>query len=204
MVDSGVIAILRGVDPDSALDVASAIVDGGVTALEVTADTEGATESIDRISGRFDGVSVGAGTVLDPETARTVQHAGAEFIVTPTVNRDVIKIGERYGTPVVSGAYTPTETLRAYEAGADLVKIFPAITGGPEHIAACGGPLSQIPLVPTGGIDSTNTRAYLEAGAVAVGVGSAIVDSDAIARSDYDAIKRNARRIVEAVQAAQK
>lgn len=202
MVDSGVIAILRGIDPDSALDVASAIVDGGVTALEVTADTDDVTESIDRLSGRFDGVSVGAGTVLDPETARAVQLAGAEFIVTPTVNRDVIEVGNRYGTPVASGAYTPTEALRAYEAGAEFVKIFPAKTGGPEHIAAIGGPLSQIPLVPTGGIDSANANAYVEAGAVAVGVGSAIVDDAAIAKNDYDAISENARRMVEAVRDA--
>lgn len=202
MVDGGVIAILRGIDPDSALDVASAIVDGGVTALEVTADTDGVTESIDRLSGRFDGVSVGAGTVLDPETARAVQLAGAEFIVTPTVNRDVIEVGNRYGTPVASGAYTPTEALRAYEAGAEFVKIFPAKTGGPEHIAAIGGPLPQIPLVPTGGIDSANANAYVEAGAVAVGVGSAIVDDAAIAKNDYDAISENARRMVEAVRDA--
>ena len=202
LVDSGVIAILRGIDPDSALDVASAIVDGGVTALEVTADTDGVTESIDRLSGRFDGVSIGAGTVLDPETARAVQLAGAEFIVTPTVNRDVIEVGNRYGTPVASGAYTPTEALRAYEAGAEFVKIFPAKTGGPEHIAAIGGPLPQIPLVPTGGIDSANANAYVEAGAVAVGVGSAIVDDAAIAKNDYDAISENARRMVEAVRDA--
>lgn len=200
MVDSGVVAILRGVKPDSALDVASAIVDGGVTAIEVTADTDDVTESINRLSGRFDGVSIGAGTVLDPETARAVQLAGAEFIVTPTVHEDVITVGNRYGTPVASGAYTPTEALRAYEAGAEFVKIFPAKTGGPEHIAAIGGPLPQIPLVPTGGIDSTNVKTYFEAGAVAVGVGSAIVDNDAIATNDYETIRENARRMVEAVQ----
>lgn len=200
MVDSGVVAILRGVKPDSALDVASAIVDGGVTAIEVTADTDDVTESINRLSGRFDGVSIGAGTVLDPETARAVQLAGAEFIVTPTVHEDVITVGNRYGTPVASGAYTPTEALRAYEAGAEFVKIFPAKTGGPEHIAAIGGPLPQIPLVPTGGIDSTNVKTYFEAGAVAVGVGSAIVDNDAIETNDYETIRENARRMVEAVQ----
>ena len=200
IVDDGVIAILRGVEPDTVLDVASAIVDGGVTALEVTADTDNVAESIDRLSGRFDGISIGAGTVLDPETARAVQLAGADFIVTPTVNKEVIKVGNRYGTPVASGAYTPTEALHAYETGAELVKIFPANTGGPKHIAAIGGPLSQIPLVPTGGIDPSNVKAHFEAGAVAVGVGSAIVDDDAVAKNDYNVIRENACRIVEAIQ----
>ncbi|WP_226482782.1 bifunctional 4-hydroxy-2-oxoglutarate aldolase/2-dehydro-3-deoxy-phosphogluconate aldolase [Natrinema amylolyticum] len=202
IVDSGVIAILRGVDTESAVDVASAIVDGGVTALEVTADTPNVTETIDTLSDRFDDVLVGAGTVLDAETARAVQLAGAEFLVTPTVNPAVIEMGNRYGTPVASGAFTPTEALRAAEAGAEFVKIFPAKTGGPEHVAAIGGPLSQIPLVPTGGVGPSNVTAYLEAGAVAVGAGSSIVDDEAVAAGDYATISENARRMVDAVDSA--
>ena len=200
--DGGVVAILRGVAPEAAGDVAAAVVDGGVTALEVTADTPDVAETIESLAARFDDVLVGAGTVLDSETARAVQLAGAEFIVTPTVDRGVIETGNRYGTPVATGAFTPTETVRAYEAGADFVKVFPAATGGPDHVSALGGPLSQIPLVPTGGVGPANAGAYIEAGAAAVGVGSAIVDDEAVANEQYETVADNARRTVEAVNAA--
>ncbi|TKX80203.1 bifunctional 4-hydroxy-2-oxoglutarate aldolase/2-dehydro-3-deoxy-phosphogluconate aldolase [Halorubrum sp. SD626R] len=201
--EGGVIAILRGVEPDAAVDAADAVVDGGVTALEVTADTPRVAETIGRLADRFgDDVLVGAGTVLDAETARAVQLAGAEFLVTPTVDAGVIETANRYGTPVAAGAFTPTEALDASEAGADFVKVFPAATGGPEHVAALGGPLPQIPLVPTGGVGPGNAGDYVAAGAVAVGVGSAIVDGDAIANGEYAAIAENARRTVDAVAAA--
>ena len=200
--EGGVIAILRGVARDDAVAVADAVVDAGVTALEVTADTPNAMASIEAIADRVDDAVVGAGTVLDAETARAAQLAGAEFLVTPTVNRGVIRTANRYGTPVVVGAYTPTEAIEAYEAGADAVKVFPAKTGGPDHVAAIGGPLPQIPLVPTGGVGADNAGEYVRAGAVAVGVGSSIVDDEAIADGDSDAIRSNARAVVEAVAAA--
>ncbi|TKX76007.1 bifunctional 4-hydroxy-2-oxoglutarate aldolase/2-dehydro-3-deoxy-phosphogluconate aldolase [Halorubrum sp. GN11_10-6_MGM] len=202
ITDGGVIAILRGVARDDAVAVADAVVDAGVTALEVTADTPNATGSIAAITDCVDDALVGAGTVLDAETARAAQLAGAEFLVTPTVNRDVIRTANRYGTPIAVGAYTPTEAIEAYEAGADAVKVFPAKTGGPEHVAAIGGPLPQIPLVPTGGVGADNAGEYVRAGAVAVGVGSSIVDDAAIADGDFDAIRSNARAVVEAVDAA--
>ena len=202
ITDGGVIAILRGVQPDDAVAVADAVVDAGVTALEVTADTPNATSSIETIADRVDDALVGAGTVLDAETARAAQLAGAEFLVTPTVNRDVIRTANRYGTPVVVGAYTPTEAIEAYEAGADAVKVFPAKTGGPDHVAAIGGPLPQVPLVPTGGVGADIAGEYVRAGAVAVGVGSSIVDGEAVADGDFDAIRSNARAVVEAVAAA--
>ncbi|CDK39441.1 2-dehydro-3-deoxyphosphogluconate aldolase/4-hydroxy-2-oxoglutarate aldolase [Halorubrum sp. AJ67] len=148
ITDGGVIAILRGVARDDAVAVADAVVDAGVTALEVTADTPNATSSIEAISDRVDDALVGAGTVLDPETARAAQLAGAEFLVTPTVNADVIEAANRYGTPVVVGAYTPTEALEAYQAGADAVKVFPAKTGGPDHVGAIGGPPPPDPARP--------------------------------------------------------
>jgi len=199
--DGGVIAILRGVGPESAVNVADAVVDGGVTALEVTADTPNVAETISTLSDRFNDVLVGAGTVLDAETARAVQLAGAEFLVTPTVDSGVIETGNRYGTPVAIGAFTPTEALRAYEAGADFVKVFPAETGGPDHVAALGGPLLQIPLVPTGGVNPDNAGEYVEAGATAVGVGSAIVDDNSVANEEYGTIVESARRTVNAVAA---
>ena len=202
ITEGGVIAILRGVGRDDAVAVADAVVDAGVTALEVTADTPNAMASIEAIADRVDDAVVGAGTVLDAETARAAQLAGAEFLVTPTVNRGVIRTANRYGTPVAVGAYTPTEAIEAYEAGADAVKVFPAKTGGPDHVAAIGGPLPQIPLVPTGGVGADNAGEYVRAGAVAVGVGSSIVDDDAVADGDFDAVRENARAVVEAVAAA--
>jgi len=145
ITDGGVIAILRGVNTADAVAVADAVVDAGVTALEITADTPNSMSSIEAISDRVDDALVGAGTVLDAETARAAQLAGAEFLVTPTVNRNVIRTANRYGTPIAVGAYTPTEALEAYQVGADAVKVFPAKTGGPDHVAAIGGPLPQIP-----------------------------------------------------------
>jgi len=195
--DVGVVAVLRGVEPETA-------VDGGVTALEVTADSPHVTDTIGTLSETFDDAVVGAGTVLDAETARAVQLAGAEFLVTPTVAEDVIATANRYGTPVVAGAFTPTEALSAYEAGADAVKVFPAETGGPEHLGAIGGPLPQVPLIPTGGVGPGNAGDYVDAGAVAVGAGSAIVSDDAVARGDYEAIAERARETVAAVEAARR
>jgi len=202
ITDGGVIAILRGVNAADAVAVADAVVDAGVTALEITADTPNAMSSIEAISDRVDDALVGVGTVLDAETARAAQLAGAEFLVTPTVNRNVIRTANRYGTPIAVGAYTPTEALEAYQAGADAVKVFPAKTGGPDHVAAIGGPLPQIPLVPTGGVSAENAGAYVRAGAVAVGVGGSIVDHEAIDDDAYDQVEANARAVVEAVSAA--
>jgi len=202
ITDGGVIAILRGVNTADAVAVADAVVDAGVTALEITADTPNSMSSIEAISDRVDDALVGAGTVLDAETARAAQLAGAEFLVTPTVNRNVIRTANRYGTPIAVGAYTPTEALEAYQAGADAVKVFPAKTGGPDHVAAIGGPLPQIPLIPTGGVSAENAGAYVRAGAVAVGVGGSIVDHEAIDDDAYDQVEANARAVVEAVSAA--
>ena len=202
IADAGVIAILRGVAVEDAGAVADAVVDGGVTALEVTADTPNVTAAIEAVAERVDDAAVGVGTVLDAETARAAQLAGAEFVVTPTVNREVIRTANRYGTPIAVGAYTPTEAIEAFEAGADFVKVFPAKTGGPDHVAALGGPLPQIPLVPTGGVTAENAGAYVDAGAAAVGVGSAIVDHDAIEAGACDRIAANARAVVDAVAAA--
>ncbi|MDB9280491.1 bifunctional 4-hydroxy-2-oxoglutarate aldolase/2-dehydro-3-deoxy-phosphogluconate aldolase [Halorubrum ezzemoulense] len=202
ITDSGVIAILRGVGVEEAPAVADAVTDGGVTALEVTADTPDVTAAIEAVAERVDDAAVGVGTVLDAETARAAQLAGAEFVVTPTVNREVIRTANRYGTPIAAGAYTPTEAIEAFEAGADFVKVFPAKTGGPAHVAALGGPLSQVPLVPTGGVTADDAGAYVEAGAAAVGVGGAIVDHDAIEAGAYNRIAADARAVVEAVSAA--
>ena len=200
IVDGGVIGIMRGVESSKAVDVAAALREGGVTAVEVTADTPGAMGMIEDIADAMDGeVLVGAGTVLDSETARAALLAGAEFVVTPSLNEDVIGTCNRYGAPVAPGVATPTEAVRAFEAGADLAKVFPASSLGPDHVASVGGPLGQIPLVPTGGVSLDNVAEFVEAGAVAVGVGSSLVDGDAVAAEDYDALTERASAFVDAV-----
>jgi len=201
IVDSGIIAILRGIPSDSATDVVRAIAVGGIDAIEITVDTPGAVEMIRRVSAEVDDVVIGAGTVLDPETARAVQLAGAEFIVTPTVNTDVIEMCNRYDTPIATGVMTPTEALTATEAGADFCKLFPASTVGPGHVSAINGPLSDVPLVPTGGVTLDNAAAFFEAGAVALGVGSAIVDADAMDAGEFDALTEAATEFATLAEA---
>ncbi|NHN48489.1 bifunctional 4-hydroxy-2-oxoglutarate aldolase/2-dehydro-3-deoxy-phosphogluconate aldolase [Halostella sp. JP-L12] len=200
IVEGGVIGIMRGVDREKAVDVAAALRDGGVTAIEVTADTPGALDMIEDVAGAMgDDVLVGAGTVLDSETARAALLAGAEFVVTPSLNEGVVETCNRYGAPVAPGVATPTEAVRAFEAGADLAKVFPAASLGPDHVASIGGPLGQIPLVPTGGVSLDNVEAFVEAGAVAVGVGSSLVDDEAVAAEDYDALRERASAFADAV-----
>ena len=205
IVDGGVVAVVRGVEREAILDVGEALRAGGITAVEVTADTPEAEAMIRDLAARFaddESVVVGAGTVLDTETARSVVAAGAEFVVSPTLDEAVVAFCNRHGVVSAPGVFTPTEALTAVEAGADVVKVFPAKTGGPGHVSAIRGPLSQIPIVPTGGVGPDNAADYVEAGAVAVGVGSALVSEEAIQAGDFDAIERTARELVETVQAA--
>lgn len=196
----GVIAVLRGVDPETVEDVAAAVLEGGVSILEVTADSPDAMATIRTVSEAFgDEAVVGVGTVLDAETARLAQRAGAEFVVCPTLEEAVIETCNRYGTPVAPGVFTPTEAQRAYEAGADLVKVFPAKTGGPGHVSALEGPLGHLDIVPTGGVGPENAGEYVDAGAMAVGAGGAILDEEAVAAGDFDVLTDNAAAMVEAV-----
>ena len=201
--ESGTVAVMRGADADSLLKTVDALRKGGVTAIEITADNPAALEMIDVVTGSFDDeVIVGAGTVLDAETALDTIRAGAEFVVGPTVEPDVIDACNRYGTLVAPGAFTPTEALSAYEAGADFVKIFPASSGGPGHLSGIKGPLPQIPLMPTGGVDADNAADYIRAGAEVVGAGSALVPGDAVAAGDFETITENARAFSDAVSDA--
>lgn len=201
--DSGTVAVLRGADADTLVKTVEALREGGVTAVEITADNADALSMIDTVTGRFDDeVVVGAGTVLDAATALDTIRAGAEFVVGPTVEPDVIDACNRYGTLVAPGAFTPTEALSAYEAGADLVKIFPASSGGPGHLGGIKGPLPQIPLMPTGGVDADNAGAFIRAGAEVVGAGSALVPGDAVAAGEFETITENARAFSAAVDEA--
>jgi 2-dehydro-3-deoxyphosphogluconate aldolase/(4S)-4-hydroxy-2-oxoglutarate aldolase len=204
LVDSGVVAVMRGADADTIIEVADALAAGGVTAFEITADNPEAMGLIEEVSASFtEGEAiVGAGTVLDGETARSAIASGAEFVVGPTVDEGVVETCNRYGTLVAPGALTPTEAISAYEAGADLVKIFPASSMGPSHLSSIAGPLPQIPLMPTGGIDLDNVADYVEAGAVVVGAGSAIMDEEAIAAGEFETITETAREFRREIEDA--
>lgn len=172
-----IVAVIRGAAPDNIVPIASALSEGGVKVLEITAETPKVMELIEKVSDELgDEVLVGAGTVLDPETARAAILAGSKFIVSPSLNVETIKMTKRYGVVSIPGALTPTEILTAFENGADMIKVFPVNTFGPSYIKNIHGPFPHIPLMVTGGIDTSNVNDYLNGGAIAVGVGSNLVN----------------------------
>jgi len=176
--DNKLVAVIRGAKEDEVLDIAEALYEGGVKILEITAETPGFLNLISQLSNTFDDqVIVGAGTVLDPETARAAILSGAKFIFSPTVNTETIQMTNRYGAVSIPGAMTPTEILTAYEHGADVIKVFPAGVLGPTYLKDVHGPLSHIPLMPTGGIDVGNIKEYFQNGAAAAGIGSSLVNT---------------------------
>ncbi|WP_435100145.1 bifunctional 4-hydroxy-2-oxoglutarate aldolase/2-dehydro-3-deoxy-phosphogluconate aldolase [Halarchaeum sp. P4] len=203
LAECGVVAVMRGLDPETLIETGEALREGGVTTIEVTADSPGAIEGIGELADHFEGteVHVGAGTVIDEETANAALRAGAQFVVSPSLHEEVIETCSRYGVVCAPGVMTPTEAVTAYEAGADVVKVFPAKTVGPAHVGAIKGPLSQIPIIPTGGVGPGNAQEYIEAGAIAVGAGGSLIDEDAIERGDFDVITENAEELVAAVEA---
>lgn len=198
LLEEKVIAIVRLDSGEKLVKVAQALSAGGISVIEFTCTTPGALEMVKEASTYFSGdVLIGTGTVLDPETARAAILAGAEFIVTPTTNLETIAICKRYGKPVITGAMTPSEMLTAWEAGADLVKVFPVSNiGGPDFIKAVLAPLPQLRLVPTGGVSADNAAQYLKAGAAAVAVGGNLVNKKAVANGDWAAITAEAQRLV--------
>lgn len=197
------IAIVRLADLGRAHELSAALVEGGITALEYTLTNRHALGAIEEVGARMgERALVGAGTVLDAESARAAILSGAQFLVTPTVAPRVIACGHRYSIPVVCGAFTPTEILTAWEAGAELVKVFPAGRMGPGYIRDILGPLPQVKLVPTGGVNLDNCAAYLAAGAYTVGVGGNLVDAGMIARQDWPGLTELARRYRDACAAA--
>jgi 2-dehydro-3-deoxyphosphogluconate aldolase/(4S)-4-hydroxy-2-oxoglutarate aldolase len=186
IIESGVVAVIRGAQPDTIIPIAKSLAAGGVKAIEITAETPGAISLIEKVTCELgDQIIAGAGTVLDPETARSAIMYGAKFIFSPTINKETIKIAKRYGIISVPGAFTPTEILTGYECGADLIKVFPANILGPGYLKDVHGPLPHIPLMPTGGINLENTGSYIKAGAVAVGVGSTLVNTKEVMDEDY-------------------
>ena len=202
IIDCGVVAVLRADSPTQLMDVSKALREGGVVAIEVTMTTPGALKVIEEAAARMKDSIIGVGTVLDPETARAAILAGAEYIVSPTLHPGVIEMARRYSKIVMPGAFTPTEILTAWQAGADVVKVFPASVGGPAYFKDVKGPLPQVRLMPTGGVDLTTTGAFIKAGACAVGAGSAMVDKKAVSAGKFDLITETARKFVEEVRKA--
>lgn len=203
LVESGIIAVIRRIPEEKIIQVGESLVEGGVTALEITVDAPGAFRSISRLSNLLRGRAiVGAGTVIDSVAARLAIDSGAEFILSPSLHQDVIKTALRYGKIAVPGVMTPTEMITAIEWGADLVKVFPATGLGVQFIRDVKGPFSHIPIIPTGGINLENVASFIEAGVAAVGIGGNLVDRGAIEASDYAKITRAAQEYVAAVKEA--
>jgi 2-dehydro-3-deoxyphosphogluconate aldolase/(4S)-4-hydroxy-2-oxoglutarate aldolase len=201
VLDSGIVAVVRAPDGEHLVEVARALHDGGVTVMEITMSVPNALEAIRQVRQAMgDRVLLGAGTVLDAETARVVLLAGAEFIVAPTLNLDVIRLCRRYNKLVMPGAFTPTEILTAWEAGADIIKVFPADVVGPAFFKAMRGPLPQIRLMPTGGVDLKTAADFLKSGACCLGVGGQLVEPKAVVERNFDRIRNLARQYVAVVQ----
>src|SRR5438105_4536063 len=201
ILDGGIVAVVRSPDSQQLVEVARALADGGVVAVEITMSVPDALDVLRRVRQALGHrLLLGAGTVLDSETARAVLLAGAEYIVAPTLNLDVIRLCQRYDKLVMPGAFTPTEILTAWEAGADIVKVFPAEIVGPPFFKALRGPLPQIRLMPTGGVDLNTAAAFLQAGACCLGIGSQLVEPKAVAERNFDRIRELAQQYVAIVK----
>lgn len=199
----GVIAVIRADSPDAMTDVCKALVAGGVTACEITMTVPGAIEAIEAASRALGADAViGVGTVLDADTAKRAIDAGADFVVSPSFDAEVVAMARQHEKVVIPGALTPTEVVQAWTAGADVVKIFPANHFGPRYFRDLHGPLPDIRLTPTGGVDLNTTPEWIKAGAVAVGVGSALVKRDLVASADWAGLTALAAEYVAAVAEA--
>lgn len=200
---TGAVVIMRRLDPDLTLAVVDAVIEGGIDVLEVTTDSPSAFDSIAAIRDRVgDSALVGAGTVIHATAAIQAVDAGAQFVVAPNTEADVIKICDRLDLPVMPGALTPTEITAAAALGADIVKVFPARIGGPKYIADVLAPLRGFRLLPTGGVSPDNAGDYIRAGAFAVGIGSALITSDLVEARDWSGITAAARRLADGIAAA--
>ncbi|MGC9291690.1 MAG: bifunctional 4-hydroxy-2-oxoglutarate aldolase/2-dehydro-3-deoxy-phosphogluconate aldolase [Acidobacteriaceae bacterium] len=200
----GIVPVLRASSIKEALAIASSIEAGGVPILEVTMTVPGAIHVIEQLVEHGSGdLLVGAGTVLDAETARACILAGAQFLVSPALDLRTIELCRKYSVPVLPGALTPTEIVTAWQAGADVVKVFPcSAVGGAKYLKAIKAPLPQIELIPTGGVSLANATEFLEAGAFALGVGGDLVDNKAIASGHPETITENARKYLAITQSA--
>ena len=205
IIDTGIVAVIRVNNEEELVDTAIALNKGGVKALEITMTSPGALAAIEEATRKLgDEAIIGVGSVLDPETARMAILAGAKFVVGPVLNEDVIRLCQRYSVACIPGAFTPTEILRAWEAGADVVKVFPATKLGPSFFKDVLGPLPQVRLTPTGGVSLENVGDFIKAGACFVGVGSALVNKELVAVGKWDELAALAAEYIDAVKEARK
>jgi 2-dehydro-3-deoxyphosphogluconate aldolase/(4S)-4-hydroxy-2-oxoglutarate aldolase len=201
IAEVGIVPVVRTTSAESAIQAVEALYRGGVRAAEITMTVPGAIRALEKCADRLgDKLVLGAGTVLDPETARSCMLAGAEFFVTPSLRVSTIELAKRYSKVICPGALTPTEVLAAWEAGADAVKIFPCgNVGGAKYIKALKGPFPQIEMVPTGGVNLETVGDFLKAGSCAVGVGGELVDGKSIKEGRFDVIEERARQYLSAI-----
>ncbi len=199
--ETGLVPVLRAESVDKALALAEAIAAGGVNVLEVTMTVPGAIQVMRKLAEQRPDILVGAGTVLDAETARMCILEGAQFVVSPALNLQTIEMCHRYSIAVLPGALTPTEVVTAWQAGADVVKVFPASAlGGAKYLTALKGPLPHIDLIPTGGVSLATAADFLAAGAFALGVGSDLVDTKAMAAGKPEVVTESARKYLAIVK----
>jgi 2-dehydro-3-deoxyphosphogluconate aldolase/(4S)-4-hydroxy-2-oxoglutarate aldolase len=200
----GLVPIVRAPSSEDALRAAEAIIEGGIGIAEITMTVPNALRVLEQVAEKFgDKVLLGAGTILDPESGRAAMLAGAEFLVTPSLNLQVIELACRYSKACIPGALTPTEVVLAWQSGADMVKIFPCgPVGGPQYIKALKGPFPQIDFVPTGGVNLENTPEFIKAGAAAVAVGGELVNLKVLKEGKLDVVVTEARKFIEAVRCA--
>ncbi|ACT03750.1 bifunctional 4-hydroxy-2-oxoglutarate aldolase/2-dehydro-3-deoxy-phosphogluconate aldolase [Paenibacillus sp. JDR-2] len=200
LLEHKIVAILRGIEDHQADAAGQAMIDGGIRLMEITMNTPGAAVMIERWRSRFDGqAAVGAGTVLDAEMAKTAVAAGAQFLISPNLDEEVIAYGNERGVSVWPGVMTPTEIVKAWKAGAEAVKLFPMGTLGTKYLSEIRGPLDSIPIMATGGVDLHNIADYFAAGANAVGMGGKLLNLDWVREGRFDLITGRARQFVEAV-----
>jgi 2-dehydro-3-deoxyphosphogluconate aldolase/(4S)-4-hydroxy-2-oxoglutarate aldolase len=204
ILDIGIVPVVRTNSAEAAIRSIEAIYRGGIKVAEITMTVPGAIRALEKVADQFgDKIVLGAGTVLDPETARACMLAGAEFFVTPALDVATIEMAAKYGKPIMPGALTPTEVVTAWKAGGDIIKIFPAgNVGGPKYIKALRGPFPQIEMVPTGGVNLETAGEFLKAGACAVAVGGELVDPKTIKEGKYEVFEERARQYLAVIQKA--
>lgn len=203
MIEAGVVAVIRAPSKESLVPITEALLAGGIPSIEVTMSTPKAIAGIEMLADRFgDSAVIGAGTVLDAATARDAIAAGARFVVSPITDADTIATAIRYGAVSIPGAFTPTEIMRAWTLGGDVVKVFPSTALGPQFFKDILAPMPQLRLTPTGGVDLQNAGAWIKAGAVCIGVGSALLPKEAVKAGKWEQVTEASRGFVQAVKAA--
>ena len=204
ILDIGIVPIVRVSSSEEALAAVDAVYAGGIRAVEITMTVPGAIQALEKVADKLgDKITLGAGTVLDPETCRACFLAGAQFIVTPALRIATIEMARRYSKPIMPGALTPTEILTAWEHGADYVKVFPCGNlGGPKYIKALKGPLPHVEMIPTGGVNLETAGEFLKAGAAAVAVGGELVDAKSVKEKNFEVISQRAKQYLDAIAKA--